>query len=260
MESVNEGGGPVVINGGTVTATGNNYGIEAGDGSVTINGGTVTATGANGIYARCGITLGWSKPADSITASSFSSGDGVSVKVGQTFADERQNLYEGTLDTAALVAVRNKTLWPYMPTPSFMDPEGNVIEDPDVLDWIARYNAGQADIDALGTNDKFDELYLLNLDLTKTCVAELKITSIRIENGVAYLGVQLTRTENGTPVGTRRTNGTLKLLGSTDLATGSFSPLQPDTYDSHFEIGNTVGIDYELPVSNPPAFLMLVIE
>ena len=142
----------------------------------------------------------------------------------------------------------------------YNDPQGNEITNPDVLDWIEHYQADQADIDALGTNDWFDELFLLNLDLTKTCAAELRISEIRIEDGMAHVGVELTRTENNVPVGTRKINGTLKLLGRADLATGSFEPLQSDDYDSHFETGNNVGIEYELPASNPPAFFEAVVE
>ena len=142
----------------------------------------------------------------------------------------------------------------------YNDPQGNEITNPDVLDWIEHYQADQADIDALGTNDRFDELFLLNLDLTKSCAAELRISEIRIEDGMAHVGVALSRTEDNVPVGTRKINGTLTLLGRADLATGSFEPLQPDDYDSHFETGNNVGIEYELPASNPPAFFEAVVE
>ena len=142
----------------------------------------------------------------------------------------------------------------------YNDPQGNEITNPDVLDWIEHYQADQADIDALGTNDRFDELFLLNLDLTKSCAAELRISEIRIEDGMAHVGVALSRTEDNVPVGTRKINGTLKLLGRADLATGSFEPLQSDDYDSHFETGNNVGIEYELPASNPPAFFEAVVE
>ena len=144
--------------------------------------------------------------------------------------------------------------------PSLTDPEGNAISNPDVLDWIEHYGATQEDIDALGTNDRFDELFLLDLDPTKNCESELSISSIRIEDGVVHLGVRLTRTENDVPVGTRKINGTLTLLGRADLATGSFEPLQPDVFDSNFETGNNVGIEYELPASAPPAFFKVVVE
>ena len=144
--------------------------------------------------------------------------------------------------------------------PSLTDPEGNEIKDSAVLDWIEHYGATQEDIDALGTNDRFDELFLLDLDPTKNCEAELRISSIRIEDGVVYLGVRLTRTENDVPVGTRKINGNLTLLGRADLETGSFEPLQPDVFDSNFETGNIVGIEYELPALAPPAFFEVVVE
>ena len=234
MECVNEGGGTVVINGGTVTATGNNYGIEAGDGSVTINGGTVTATGADGIYARCGIALGWTNPADSITASSFSSGDGVSVKAGQTFADERQNLYEGTLDTAALVAVRNKTLRPYIPLLSFTDPEGREIEDPGVINWLSENGFTQADIDDLGhdadATDRLYECWLLNLNFkVQDAGATLCFTDITVSNRVS-MTVQLVRKA---PLA-GRINGALYIYGANNLAAGfSRSPI-PDESVEYF--------------------------
>ena len=139
-------------------------------------------------------------------------------------------------------------------------PDGTPITDDDVLAWIAHYNGTQEDIDALGTNDKVDEEFLLNLDLTKACVAELKITSIRVENGVVSLGVQLTRTENNVAVGTRKINGTLKLLGRADLTAGTFTAVQPDPFDDIFETGNSIGIDYELPPSNPPKFFKVIVE
>ena len=220
MESVNGGGGTVVVNGGNVTATGNNYGIEAGDGSVTINGGTVTATGADGIYARCGITLGWTKPADSITASSFSSGDGVFVKVGQTFADERQNLYEGTLDADALVAVRNKTLRPYIETPSFTDPEGRDIGDQALVEWLSANNFTQGDINALGEDaaatDKLYECWLLNCSITaENPGGALSITGFAVSNDQISVTVQLVRQS---PLGYIK--GVLYLYGADDLAEG----------------------------------------
>ena len=145
------------------------------------------------------------------------------------------------------------------------DPDGNEITDANVLAWIESFNEGrptadiQTDIDELSM-DEFNKDFLLNLDLTKECVAELKIASVRIEDGVVYLGVQLTRTENNVAVGTRKINGVLKLLGTADLAAGTFEPLQPDNFDSNFETGNAIGIEYELPASNPPAFFKVVIE
>ena len=139
-------------------------------------------------------------------------------------------------------------------------PDGTEITSADVLAWIEHYGAEQSDIDALGTKAKVDEEFLLNLDLTKTCVAELKITSIEVEDGYVYLGVQLTRTENNVAVGRRKINGTLKLLGRADLAAGTFTALQPDSYDSNFETGNSIEIEYELPVNNPPKFFKVIVE
>ena len=142
---------------------------------------------------------------------------------------------------------------------SFCDPEGNAIADEDVLDWIKRHGAGQSDINAL-TMDEFNKDFLLNLDITKECVAELKITSIQIEDGTVTLGVQLSRTEDGTAVGTRTINGTLKLLGKTNLVDGEFTTLDAGVGNGDFGSGNTSGLEYELPDSNPPAFFKVIVE
>ena len=102
--------GNVTITGGQVSATGNYVGINAG-GSVTITGGqvsatfTATATGEEaGIYAWDGnITLGWTRPADRITASSISTGGGtVAVADGQALTDGSGNIYTGTLTASEL--------------------------------------------------------------------------------------------------------------------------------------------------------------
>ncbi len=140
------------------------------------------------------------------------------------------------------------------------DPEGNEITDEDVLDWIARYNAEQSDIDALGTMDKFNEEFLLNLDLTKECVAELKITSIHIEDGTVTLGVSLSRSEDGSAVGLRAINGRVRLLGRENLSSGTFSVLDADVDNGDFGDGNTSGIEYELPDSTPPAFFKVIVK
>jgi uncharacterized repeat protein (TIGR02543 family) len=145
-------------------------------------------------------------------------------------------------------------------SPALFYPDDTEITDDAVLDWIANCGAEQSDIDKLGTNAKVDEAFLLNLDLIKSCWAELRISSFRIEDGIAYVGVRLTRTEDGTPVGGRAINGTLKLLGRADLSTGSFSVLETNAYDSRFSTGNTVDIEYEFPASDPPAFFKAIIE
>ena len=140
------------------------------------------------------------------------------------------------------------------------DPDGNEITDEDVLDWIAEYGAEQSDIDEL-TMAQFNEDFLLNLDLTKTCVAELKITSIQIADGSVILNVQLTRTEDGTPVGTRAVNGKLKLQGRASLSAGAFATVDAaDVENDDFGVGNYATVEYELPVSNAPSFFKVIVE
>ena len=63
---------------------------------VMINGGTITATGRTGISARYDITLGWTKPTDSITASSYYAVGGVRVKTAYSRLAAAQTLEELT--------------------------------------------------------------------------------------------------------------------------------------------------------------------
>jgi hypothetical protein len=137
---------------------------------------------------------------------------------------------------------------------ALVDPDGRAITDADVLAWIESFGAKQADIDKLSA-DEFNEDFLLNLDLTKECAAELKITSIQIVDGVVYLNVSLVRTEGGAPVGTRAINGVLRLRGKADLAAGTFSTLgAAQVGNGNFATGNSSGIEYVLSGQNPPAF------
>jgi hypothetical protein len=139
------------------------------------------------------------------------------------------------------------------------DPAGNAITNENVLAWIARYGVQQSDLNAL-TMNQFNEDFLLNLDITKTCRAELRITSFQVEDDTITLGVQLTRTEDGTTVGTRAINGRVRLLGGANLADDSFSVLDANVDNGDFGDGNSSGLEYELPDSNPPAFFKIVVE
>ena len=90
------------INGGTITANGGGIYVDGENGNVTINGGNVTASS---IYSDSGnITLGWTRPADRITASSISTGEGGTVAVadGQALTDGSGNIYTGTLTASEL--------------------------------------------------------------------------------------------------------------------------------------------------------------
>ena len=112
--------GDIAVRGGSVVAAGNkSAAIYVRNGGFAMSGGAVTATSADaadGIYASGDIVLGWTDLADFILAESYTSGSGgaVSVRKGQTFADEGGNLYEGELDSGALAAARGKTLRPYI--------------------------------------------------------------------------------------------------------------------------------------------------
>ena len=123
--------GYIIINGGTVNATGNDeYGIYGIDG-VTINGGTVNATGIlsdgnvainggkvtststsdHGISSNSGtITLNWTNSTDQITASSYSAST-ISIADGKAFTDGTK-AYTSATPSATLTALTNVTLQP----------------------------------------------------------------------------------------------------------------------------------------------------
>jgi len=204
-------GDAVIINGGNVTATGGDDGICAY--VVTINGGNVTATGGiHGIYAiRGDITLGWTNPTDSIYASSYSGR--VCVGSGKMLADGYGGIYEG--DNIDPDDIAGKTLWP-----GFMDPEGAVINDLAIIEWLAENGFTQADINALGhdaaATDRLYECYLINCDFTaQDAGGALSITGIAVSNGVVSITVQFVRTA---PLGF--INGVLDFYGANDLAAG----------------------------------------
>ena len=107
--------GNVIINGGTVTAhCSNNYYAIYGDNNVTINGGIINVDSPyKAIYAYSGtLTLGWSDATDRITASSYGTRYGtIQVKAGQAFYDGA-DYYTGTLSTDQINAMAGKTLQP----------------------------------------------------------------------------------------------------------------------------------------------------
>ena len=207
--------------------------------NIIINGGSITATGGNGIYANGDIILGWANPTDSITASSYhAGGDGVSVKTGQWFTDG-SNLYEGNLDPSAIAG---KTLRPWR---NYNDPEGVAIEYPSVVDWLMANGFTQSDINALGDDsdatDKLYECYLLNCSITAANPGgALSITGFAVGNNQISVTVQLMR---HSPLGA--INGELHLYGTDDLAVG-FGPIAKTCIvfgdgDSTFDTGKAAG-------------------
>ena len=108
----------VTINGGTVSATGTADGIRIDNGTIAINGGTVNASGdttgdgsgygINASYGYGTITLGWTKPTDRITASSYRGT--VAVADGKKLHNGSAFLYGTVSDPAT--ALNGKTLRP----------------------------------------------------------------------------------------------------------------------------------------------------
>ncbi|MBQ1428794.1 MAG: InlB B-repeat-containing protein, partial [Kiritimatiellae bacterium] len=186
------GAGSVTINGGNVTAIGRGESIAAGY-SLTINGGRVTATGNNGgIFAQKGtITLGWTNPTDSITASSYYAGSGVRVKSGQRLTDGSAIYKDTDYLGPGPSALRGKTLRPYIYTPTYPaylglpadpadDTEGDAVIRANYDAWALRYG-----YDALGA---YEAAFLLNVAPWATPI-ELRIAGIEVVEGGARVRV-----------------------------------------------------------------------
>ena len=114
--------GSVTLLGGTLTVTtsSNNAKAISAINDITISGGTLSAaaTGSgnnvHGLYSSNNgtITLGWTNPADRITASSYRAST-VKVADGQVLTDGSGHFYSGTLSAADVSAIAGKTLRPY---------------------------------------------------------------------------------------------------------------------------------------------------
>ena len=213
----------VTINGGNVNATGGTYGIYPLY-DLTINGGNINATGGYGIWAK-NITLGWTNPTDSIYASSYFGR--VRVKSGKLLTDGYGGIYEGDIQDNDDIA--GKTLWP-----GFKDPEGRIIVDFAVIDWLSENGFTQADIDALGhdaaATDRLYECWLLNLNFkVQDAGATLCFTDITVSNRVS-MTVQLVRKA---PLA-GWINGYLYLYGANDLAAGFDRDPIPDESVEYF--------------------------
>ena len=96
---------------GTLNATGRIDAADNNAGTLTINGGTINATCGSssfGIYADNDITLGWTKPTDRITASSY---------YGTVAVADCQSLYNGSEVLSGTITdmskLNGKTLRPY---------------------------------------------------------------------------------------------------------------------------------------------------
>ena len=133
------------------------------------------------------------------------------------------------------------------PPVGFMDPEGNEIANPAVVEWLSEKGFTQADIDALGKDAaataKLYECYLANCDFrTQYAGASLGFSAISVSNGVVSVTLQLTRKA---PLGT--INGVLNFYGADDLADGFGScpiakgPVDFGEDDAKFGIDPTAG-------------------
>ena len=124
-------GGQITVRGGTVIAAGGQLGASVGagiggdGGTVSLLGGTVNATGGIGTSGITGadgtISLNWTEPTDSITASSYHG----TVTLEKTFTDGTDVFSGSVSDNSAL---SEKTLIPYYFTILWKDDDGTVLE------------------------------------------------------------------------------------------------------------------------------------
>ena len=190
----------LIINRGTVNATGNDgHGIWSG-GDLIINGGTVNATGGSssfGIYADNDITLGWTKPTDRITASSYSANGTVKIADGQSLYNGSEVLSGTITDMSKL---DGKTLRPYK-TITLADAADN-------SSTIREWNGSVADVTLQGrtlTKDGNWNTLCLPFSLTEEQIAASPLAGATI------------KTMDNTAGGTRldRGSGTLTLKFNT---------------------------------------------
>ena len=190
----------LIINRGTVNATGNDgHGIWSG-GDLIINGGTVNATGGSssfGIYADNDITLGWTKPTDRITASSYSANGTVKIADGQSLYNGSEVLSGTITDMSKL---NGKTLRPYK-TITLADAADN-------SSAIREWNGSVAEVTLQGrtlTKDGNWNTLCLPFSLTEEQIAASPLAGATI------------KTMDNTAGGTRldRGNGTLTLKFNT---------------------------------------------
>ena len=104
--------------------------------------------------------------------------------------------------------------------PSYNDPEGYAIGDPELIGWLARNGFTQGDIAALGhdaaATDKLYECWLLNCSIKAANPGgAISATGIAVTNGVISIAVQLVREA---PRGF--ISGVLHIYGTDDLANG----------------------------------------
>ncbi len=139
---------------GPLAVDGNSYGIYA-NGDLSINGGTVTATGNNCGIRAGDIVLGWMKSTDSIYASGY---DGtVSVKAGQTLTDGTDTYTGDSLDTDVLAG---KTLRPYVLIIPYINANG---EERECVKYTVLTNAASGD--TYGTASK-EAWYVVTNDVS----------------------------------------------------------------------------------------------
>ncbi len=221
-----------VISNGTMVAA-DSYGVVVGDGTkpTGITLGDVTAVG--GVYAdnnaEATIESGtYTAGADGMLGTNDT---GRITITGGSFGAEVPEAYiaEGYVcDKEGDWYVVNKL-------EEFTYPEGDPITNLDLLKWLHDNGFDQDDIDALKTDDKLDDCYYLNCDITvANAGGSLNITSMALDNGVVTIGVSLTRVgalEGGL-------NGKLYIYGA-EVVNGEYADIAAAIDDDDFSEGTS---------------------
>ena len=240
-ESGYGGGGVYVNNGGAFemadsavsgNAAGNGGGVYVNNGTFKVSGvsvvsGNTNAVGAaNNVYLPSGKTIavdGLSAGASIgvTTEEEPTSSSPVAFATGATAGDETHFKSD---DSGCHVERNGDKL--LLVVTVFRDPEGRIIEDYGVINWLLEYYFTQADIDNLGNDsaatDRLYECWLLGLDFrVPDAGAELGLTGIAVSNGVVSIPVQFVRKAPLGPI-----NGFLYFYAAEKLPDFGSSPIE----------------------------------
>lgn len=157
-----------------------------------------------------------------------------------------------------------------VPTEKFNDGDDVEVEDGKItLDdkqakWLNSYGDYAAVKEAIAALDAktFNDAYLLNLDVTADEFSyEFDVTDIEVGDTTVKVTATLTRTGARTADGAALPiNGTLKLLGSAELAPDTFTEQGTAEVDDGKMSSGSATLTFPIPAENPPTFFTATIE
>ncbi len=276
-------GGVAVRNGGTLSAARIYSPSRDAESSVAFDGANVTVTSASALFENIGsVTIGENGAAITIpygatlalsswtdlSRASFAFSDGGSGLLDYlrshggewVVAESNAGVSDATFAAATaagarVVAADGRVAVRLV----YSDPSGRSVTSEEVTAWLDGAGAAQSDIDAM-TQQAFDDMFLLNLNPVKSGAYALSVTSIQIADGVATVGVGLSRFEDGVAVQGRAVNGRLVLYASASLAGGYAPVASAEVTNGTFSQGDSALVTIVLPEGSSGAFYRAVIE